>query len=98
MFLYWRKPQRIYNTELHFNLPNPDKNTINYERSISVITKKGIVYIVDIEWQTNSGTDSFMVLYAVKDGYIHSASINQGRRSDRMIKYLSSKFINLVHK
>lgn len=94
----YRSPYKVKRTLIHEGKVIYDKQQIYYSRFSTVITKMGICTVIDFDWQTNNGKIFYTWLETVKDGFIYSATVDEGRLKERQIKWLATHFMNHVHK
>lgn len=69
-----------------------------YERSCSVITKYGIVVVDQMRWEHNFGYHDFSIFTTVINGVRYTATLKEGKISDREIKWKATNFIKTVLK
>lgn len=93
--LEFREPSKVTSTSVHKEYwRHLSRN--NFERSQWVITKYGIVALSELDWETNTGQDTFTYFQTIINGYSYTAFLNQSKLSDRQIKWMSTHFMKQV--
>lgn len=96
--LKYDSPRPVKNTSIHEgkSLQCPDIN--HYNRFSTVETAFGLVTVIDFKWQHNNGFYIWTEFATIINGIKYSAVINEGKLSDRQIKWLSTHFIKNIKK
>ncbi len=96
-FFKFDAPYKVTNSILKREyLNNPQE--CYYERSSAVITKHGIVIVDEMKWQHNSGWTNFSIFTTVIDGIRYTATLKEGKTTERQIKWRATNFIKTVIK
>jgi len=69
----------------------------NYERSVTVLTKYGMVLIQEMKWETNFGWDNFSVFTTIIDGLTHRAYLKITKMSDWQLKHKALQFLKIIN-
>jgi hypothetical protein len=93
--LKFNNPIKITGTTINPIYLNSPKECY-FERGSSVVTKYGIVVVSELNWRHNFGRHNFSVFATVLDGFTHSATLEEGKLSDRQIKWMATNFIKTV--
>lgn len=95
--LKYRKSYRVTQTSIHkgesLNTPEP----CYYERFLVLETKYGLVTAVDFDWQTNTGKIFMTDFATIINGIKYSATLDEGKLSDRQLKWLATHFAKTIH-
>ncbi len=90
------KPYNVGSAKLYKDYLNEHPNG-NYERSITIITKYGMVLIQELKWEHNFGWDNFSVFTAVVNGEIYRAYCKITKMSDWQLKHKSQQFYKIIN-
>lgn len=89
------KPYPAGSSLLHKEYLNEFANG-NYERSVTVLTKYGMVLIQEMKWETNFGWDNFSVFTTIINGFTHRAYLKTTKMSDWQLKHKAHQFMKLI--
>lgn len=69
-----------------------------YSRFSVVYTRYGVVTVLEFDWKTNFGQDRFTEFRTIHNGLLYSATLNEGKLSDRNVRWLSTHFAKTITK
>lgn len=67
-----------------------------YEKVSAVVTKYGIVWVYEFDWQTNEGKIIFSLFKTTMGDMEFSAELKEVRLSDIQLKWLSTNFMHQI--
>lgn len=96
--LKFREKYKLRRTQIEMGKYLHDTDKKYYEKVSTVFTNKGIVVVIEWDWETNSKPIRFTCFKTLINGWIYEADLNEKRLSEMQIKWLATHFINTIFK